>query len=119
MLFRSIYLTWDALASHNSKQVTGWIEEANSKEGPKFEVCPLPSNAQFLNVVESTFGNTRKAVIHNSDYASADEMRAAIASYLEERNAYFKANPRRAGSRIWDAEVFKVEELPGGLFRRM
>ena len=114
-----IYFTWDALASHNSKKVTAWIGEANEKAGPRFEVCPLPSNAQFLNVVESTFGNTRKAVIHNSDYASADEMRAAIANYLKERNAYFLANPRRAGNKIWDKEVFKVEELPGGLFRKM
>lgn len=114
-----IYLTWDALASHNSKMVTAWIDDANGKAGPNFEVCPLPSNAQFLNVVESTFGNTRKAVIHNSDYASADEMRTAIANYLDERNAYFLANPRRAGNKIWDKEVFRVEELPGGLFRKM
>ena len=113
------YLTWDALASHNSKMVTAWIDDANGKAGPSFEVCPLPSNAQFLNVVESTFGNTRKAVIHNSDYASADEMRTAIANYLDERNAYFLANPRRAGNKIWDKEVFRVEELPGGLFRKM
>jgi hypothetical protein len=70
-------------------------------------------------VVESTFGNTRRAVIHNSDYASADEMRAAISRYLEERNAYFLANPKRAGNKIWDKEVFKVEDLPGGLFKKM
>jgi transposase len=114
-----ICLTWDALSSHSSKVVTSWIDNANAKEGPRFEVYPLPSNAQFLNVVESTFGNTRRAVIHNSDYASADEMRAAISRYLEDRNAFFLTNPRRAGNKIWDKEVFRVEELPGGLFRKM
>jgi transposase len=114
-----ICLTWDALSSHSSKAVNSWIDDANAKGGPSFEVYPLPSNAQFLNVVESTFGNTRRAVIHNSDYASTDEMQAAIARYLEERNAYFQANPRRAGNKIWDKEVFRVEELPGGLYKKM
>jgi transposase len=114
-----IWLTWDALATHRSKTVVSWLDDANSKECPKFEVCPLPTSTQSLNVVESTFSNTRKAVIHNSDYASAEEMKEAIARYLEERNAYFKENPKRAGNKIWDKEIFKIEELPGGLFRRM
>jgi len=114
-----VCLTWDALSSHSSKVVASWIEDANAKDGPRFEVYPLPSNAQFLNVVESTFSNTRRAVIHNSDYASADEMRDAISRYLEERNAYYIDNPKRAGSKIWDKELFRVEELPGGLFRKM
>lgn len=114
-----ICLTWDALSSHNSALVRSWIEQANEAAPPAIEVYPLPSNAQFLNVVESTFSNIRRAVIHNSDYGSVEEMQAAISRYLDERNAFYKVNPQRAGNKIWNNEVFKVEELPGGLFRKM
>lgn len=122
--YSRIFLTWDALSSHNSKKVNNWIGAINFKssqrEGyPRIEVCALPTSTQFLNVVESTFSNIRKAVIHNSDYQSVEEMKQAINTYLEERNNYFKANPRRAGNKIWDKELFKPEDLPGGLYRRM
>lgn len=118
-----ICVTWDALSTHHAGGVNSWIALANARskdEGtPVIEVCPLPSNAQFLNVVESTFSSLRRAVIHNSDYASKEEMKEAIRLYFEERNAYFLQNPKRAGNKIWDREIFKIEELPGGLFRRM
>lgn len=121
--YSRICLTWDALSSHNSKKVNDWITStnANSKRDgtPIFEVSPLPSNAQFLNVVESTFRNIRKAVIYNSDYQSIEEMQQAITRFLNERNAYFLLNPRRAGNKIWDKELFTAEDLPGGLFRKM
>lgn len=121
--YARLCLTWDALSSHSSKKVNDWIGSSNfraEREGyPRIEVHPLPSNAQFLNVVESTFRNIRKAVIYNSDYQSVEEMQQAISRYLDERNAYFKANPRRAGNKIWDKELFTPEDLPGGLFRRM
>lgn len=118
-----ICLTWDALSSHNSEAVTGWIDEANAQShpvgSPRLEVIPLPANAQFLNVIESVFSSLRRSVIHNSDYAAKEEMEAAIARYFDERNTYFLANPKRAGNKIWDKEIFKIEELPGGLFRKM
>ncbi len=121
--YARLCLTWDALSSHSSKKVNARIGSSNfiaEREGyPHIEVYPLPSNAQFLNVVESTFRNIRKAVIYNSDYQSVEEMQQAISRYLDERNAYFKANPRRAGNKIWDKELFTPEDLPGGLFRRM
>ncbi len=118
-----ICVTWDALGSHSSFMVKDWIDRANQEaleaKSPRFEVYPLPSNAQFLNVIEAVFGGCRKAVIHNSDYQSKEEMEAAISRHFEERNAFFQANPKRAGNKIWDKEIFNVEELPGGLFRRM
>lgn len=121
--YARLCVTWDALSSHSSKKVNNRIGSSNfraEREGyPRIEIYPLPSNAQFLNVVESTFRNIRKAVIYNSDYQSVEAMQQAISRYLNERNAYFKANPRRAGNKIWDKELFTPEDLPGGLFRRM
>lgn len=99
--------------------VCAWIAEANeSGKPPYIEVVPLPTNAQFLKVVEAVIGGMKKAVVNNSDYASAEEMEAAIARHFEERNAFFIKNPKRAGSKIWDEEAFDVEKLQGGLFKR-
>jgi len=64
----------------------------------------LPARAQFLNVIESVFNGLATSVIHNSDYASVDEAKAAIDRYFMERNAFFRANPRRAGGKIWGKE---------------
>ena len=53
----------------------------------------------------------RRAIIHNSDYGSLDDAKAAINRYYEERNLHFQQNPRRAGKKIWGKErecaVFK------------
>jgi hypothetical protein len=86
---------------------------------PHIEVVPLPSNAQFLNVIESVFGGMKKAVICNSDYASPTEMQEAIARHFEDRNQFYHDNPKRAGNKIWDKQSFDVDRLIGGLFRRM
>jgi len=42
--------------------------------------------------------------IHNSNYQSVDEAKAAIDRYIAERNAFFRANPRKAGNKIWGEE---------------
>lgn len=119
-----ICLTWDSISAHRSRAVRGWIAQANKNAkaqegGPIFKVVPLPSNAQFLNVIEAVYGGIKKAVIHNSDYGSKEEMQAAIARHCEERNTYFQENPKRVGNKIWDKGAFEIEELPGGLFKKM
>jgi hypothetical protein len=45
-----------------------------------------------------------RAVIQNSNYPSVDDAKAAIDRYFEERNAYFKEHPRKAGNKIWGTE---------------
>lgn len=69
------------------------------------ELAPLPSSAQFLNVIESVFSGMAKAVIHNSDYQSVEECKLAIDRYFVERNQVFLENPKRAGKTIWGEEV--------------
>jgi hypothetical protein len=65
----------------------------------------LPSCAQFLNVIESVFSGMARAIIHNNDYPSVDECKAAIDLHFEERNRHFRTHPMRAGNKIWGEEI--------------
>ncbi|MBW4057187.1 MAG: hypothetical protein HIU83_17730, partial [Proteobacteria bacterium] len=116
----NIYVTWDAMSVHNSKVVTEWIAaHNNTAKTPYIEVVPLPSKSQFLNVIEAVFGGMKKAVICNSDYATPHDMQEAIARHFEERNQFYRLNPKRAGNKIWDMQKFDFDRLPGGLFKKM
>jgi len=105
-----IYFSWDAASWHASKALYKKVEEinrqasGNERKTPLVELVPLPSRAQFLNVIESIFSGMARAIIHNSDYQSVEEAMKAIDRYFAERNAYFKAHPKRAGNKIWGKE---------------
>ena len=109
-----IYLSWDAASWHISKMFRNQIDQHNEAiikgetAGPTVALAPLPSGAQFLNVIESVFSGMARAIIANSNYASLDEARAAIDRYIQERNEKFKCTPKRAGGSIWGKE----RELP-------
>lgn len=74
---------------------------------PLVALAPLPSSAQFLNVIESVFSGLAKAIIHSSDYQSVQECKAAIDEYFATRNMHFIENPKRAGNKIWGKELVK------------
>jgi hypothetical protein len=103
-------LSWDAASWHASKKFFGRVAEVNeaayrAEHGtPVVELAPLPSCAQFLNVIESVFSGMARAIIHNSDYASVEVAKAAIDRYFAERNDHFQKHPRRAGKKLWGAE---------------
>jgi transposase len=105
---KKLYLSWDAASWHMSKKLTAFIEAHNadtSQTGyPLLELAPLPSGAQFLNVIESVFSGMARAIIHNSDYSSISEAMQAIDRYFADRNEHFTQNPRRAGKKIWRSE---------------
>ncbi|HEY3309864.1 MAG TPA: IS630 family transposase [Desulfuromonadaceae bacterium] len=114
------YLTWDAISVHNSKVVTDWIQTHNKTAlKPHIKVIPLPSNAQFLNVIESVFGGMKKAIICNSDYDTPHDMQEAISKHFNDRNVFYRENPKRAGNKIWDKQGFDFDKLAGGLFKKM
>jgi hypothetical protein len=116
----AIFFPWDAISVHNSKVVTEWIENHNTAaEVPHIEVVLLPSKSQFLNVIEAVFGGMKKAVICNSDYVTPHDMQAAISRHFEERNKFYRENPKRAGNKIWDKQKFDFDKLAGGLFKKM
>ena len=107
-----IYITWDAASWHDSNELGEWLDQLNletRKEGigPIIELVPLPSCSQFLNVIEGAFSAMKRAVIDLSDYHSEENMKIAISLHFEERNKYFKKNPRRAGKKIWEIDFFR------------
>ena len=108
-----IYFSWDAASWHASKKLNDKIDEVNQEEyrninkTPLVELAPLPSSAQFLNVIESVFSGMSKGIIHSSDYQSPDECKSAIDKYFNDRNVYFQKYPKRAGKKIWGKEINK------------
>lgn len=107
---KRIFFSWDAASWHASRKLYAKVKEVNDPKyrkthnNPIVELAPLPSSAQFLNVIESVFSGMAKAIIHNSDYQSVEECRAAIDLYFKERNQAFVENPKRAGKKIWGEE---------------
>jgi hypothetical protein len=105
---RKLYLSWAAASWHISKRLHQRVEEHNaaaiSGGGPTVETAPLPSGAQFLNVIESVFSGMARSIIHNSDYTTLEDAKAAIDRYFADRNAHFLQHPRRAGRKIWGKE---------------
>jgi transposase len=105
-----LYLSWDAASWHDSSQLHDRVAVVNSEayravhHTPLVELVPLPSRAQFLNVIESVFSGMARAIIHNSDYQSIEAAKAAIDRYFRERNEYFTLHPKRAGRKIWGKE---------------
>jgi transposase len=104
-----LYLSWDAASWHISKRFQQHVDEHNTAvimghPRPLVETAPLPSGAQFLNVIESVFSGLARAIIHNSDYGSTEEAIAAIDRHFEERNAHFLLHPQKAGRKIWGKE---------------
>jgi hypothetical protein len=106
--YRKLYLSWDAASWHISKKLFVRIEAHNAAVanggGPLVETAPLPAGSQFLNVIEAVFSGMARAIIHNSDYKSVDEAKAAINRYFAERNDHFERHPRRAGKKLWGKE---------------
>jgi hypothetical protein len=116
---KRIFVSWDSASWHASKMLYKIVNEINSDEfrwrhkTPIVELIPLPSGAQFLNVIESVFSGMARAILHNSNYRTVDECKSAINMYFADRNRAFLEKPRRAGNKIWGKErveaVFKEE----------
>lgn len=102
---KRIFFSWDTASWHASKKFKQRVDEHNkTKKIPKVKLAPLPACTQFLNVIESVFSGMAKAIIHNSDYQSANECTEAIDRYFKDRNKFYMENPKRAGNKIWGSE---------------
>jgi transposase len=112
---KKLYISWDAAGWHNSNRLKDFIKGVNELaklDGPSMpcvELAPLPSSAQFLNIIESVFSGLAKSVIHNSDYNSVAECKQAIDVHFRNRNEHFKHHHKRAGNIIWGKELVKSE----------
>jgi len=112
-----LYVTWDAVAWHNSAMLTEWLNEFNEESrrehaGPIIELVPLPTSAQFLNVIEGVLNGMSRAVIHNSDYKCAPDMKLGISRHFNQRNQHFKEYPKRAGRKIWEMDALQEVDFP-------
>jgi DDE superfamily endonuclease len=89
-----LYFSWDAASWHSSKLLYTTVKEMNSGQSkrdrkiPTVKFVPLPSRAQFLNVIESVFSGMARAIIHNSDYQSVEEAMKAIDQYFADSSPY-------------------------------
>ena len=106
---RKLHLSWDAASWHVSKKLYKRVEEQNAaildgSRGPMVDTAPLPAGAQFLNVIKSVFSGMARSIIHNSDYKTLDDAKAAIDRYFADRNAHFTLHPQRVGKKIWGKE---------------
>jgi len=72
-----------------------------SRAAQAWGICGFP----FLNVIESVFSGMARAIIHNGDYSSVEECKAAIDRYFAERNRHFREHPKRAGNKLWGKEL--------------
>lgn len=101
-----IYFSWDAASWHASKAFHASVREINDIKGngPQVKLVPLPSCAQFLNVIESVFSGMARAIIHNSNFPSLEAAQDVINKYFAERNEEFSRHPKRAGQKIWGDE---------------
>ncbi len=63
----------------------------------------------YHSLIQRRFSGMARAIIHNSDYGSAEECMRAIEDYFAERNQYYHDNPRRAGPKIWGKELVEPE----------
>jgi hypothetical protein len=108
---RTLYLLWDDVSYHRSKEVMRHLAFLNSGacrragQSPAVMLVPLPTSATFLNVIESVFVGMARSTIRNSDYSGPDECKQAIDRHFKERNAYFLENPKQAGDKIWGRET--------------
>ena len=105
-----LYLSWDAAGWHASKTFNKRLAGVNQSsfrrrnKTPSVDVAPLPARAQFMNVIESVFSGLAVSVVHNSNYHSVDDAKAAIDRYFRDRNLFFQKHPKRAGNTIWGRE---------------
>jgi transposase len=114
-----LFISWDSASWHASKILYKAVDEINSDvfrtrhKTPLIDLMPLPSGAQFLNVIESVFSGMSRAILHNSNYQSPQECKVAINRYCAERNRAFLEHPKRAGKKICGKErveaVFREE----------
>jgi hypothetical protein len=108
-----IFFSWDAASWHASRKLYEKVDEINDMtyrkyhETPLVKLAPLPTSAQFLNVIESVFSGMARAIIHNSNYESVGQCMSAIDRYFWERNQFFEKHPKRAGNKIWGMERVK------------
>jgi len=77
----TLHLILDNLSTHTHPKVRRWARRN------RIRLVFTPTNASWLNPIESHFGGLSEFVIKGSDYDGRSSLRYAIRSYLRWRNA--------------------------------
>lgn len=75
-----IHLILDNLSAHGTPDVRRWCRDNN------IHFVWTPTNASWLNPIESHFTHVKEFVIRNSDYVDHDELTTALRRYAHYRN---------------------------------
>jgi transposase len=76
----TLHLVLDNYGPHLKEEVLQWVKTHNVK------LYFVPTNASWLNRIESQFTALKKFALDNSDHRSHEEQQASIESYLAWRN---------------------------------
>lgn len=82
-----LYVITDNFSPHRKAEVIAWCEQND------VELVFVPTNASFLNWIESEFAALRYFALNGTDHRSHDEQGAAIGDYIRWRNR--DAQPKR------------------------
>jgi transposase len=77
---QKLHIVMDNYGSHITDAIMGWTKNHNIR------IYLTPTNASWLNRIESQFTALKKFALQPSDYRSHEELQAAIESYLSWRN---------------------------------
>jgi transposase len=90
----ALLLIWDHASWHRSHAVRCWIRQHHRQvkrgvTGVRIVVCPLPSKSPWLNPIEPTWGQGKRAVSEADRLLSAAELEARVYAYYRcEREAH-------------------------------
>ena len=77
-----VHVVMDNASSHKTKLIRGWFAKR-----PRWHVHFTPTSASWINQVERFFGLLTDDQIRRGAHRSIRELEAAIASYIDARNA--------------------------------
>jgi transposase len=77
-----VHVVMDNASSHKTKLIRGWFAKR-----PRWHVHFTPTSASWINQVERFFGLLTDDQIRRGTHHSVRELEAAIASYIDARNA--------------------------------
>lgn len=79
---RDVHLVLDNYATHKTAEVKAWLDKH-----PRFKLHFTPTSGSWLNLVERLFAEITRQRIRRGVFTSVDELKAAIASWIDARNA--------------------------------
>ena len=92
----TLHIVLDNYSPHLKQEVLDWAKQHHVK------LCFTPTNASWLNRIESQFTALKKFALDDSDYRTHEEQQAAIESYLAWRNGR-----RQIAIESWRAHIRK------------